>query len=46
MPDRRDPSRICHDMFEMVMARVAAIVIERCHPNARDDLLQLLPACP
>src|SRR5207253_7387431 len=25
MPDRRDPSRICHDMFEMVMARVAAI---------------------
>jgi hypothetical protein len=25
MPDRRDASRICHDMFEMVMARVAAI---------------------
>jgi len=25
MPDRRDPSRICHDMFEMVMARVSAI---------------------
>lgn len=24
-PDRRDPSRICHDMFEMVMARVSAI---------------------
>jgi len=25
MPDHRDPSRIEHDMFEMVMARVAAI---------------------
>src|SRR4051794_12204572 len=25
MPDRRDPRRICHDMFEMVMARVSAI---------------------
>src|SRR5437660_3996359 len=25
MPDRRDPSGICHDMFEMVMARVSAI---------------------
>ena len=25
MPDRRDASRIRHDMFEMVMARVAAI---------------------
>ncbi len=25
MPDRRDPSRIRHEMFEMVMARVAAI---------------------
>jgi len=25
MPDRRDPSRICHEMFEMVMARVSAI---------------------
>src|SRR4249920_3950478 len=25
MPDRRDPSRICHDVFEMVMARVSAI---------------------
>jgi hypothetical protein len=25
MPDRRDASRICHDMFEMVMARVSAI---------------------
>ena len=25
MPDRRDPSRIQHEMFEMVMARVAAI---------------------
>ena len=25
MPDRRDPSRIRHDMFEMVMARVSAI---------------------
>jgi len=25
MPDRRDPSRICHAMFEMVMARVSAI---------------------
>ena len=23
MPDRRDPRRICHDMFEMVMARVS-----------------------
>ena len=25
MPDRRDPGRIRHDMFEMVMARVSAI---------------------
>ena len=25
MPDRRDPSRICHAMFELVMARVSAI---------------------
>ena len=25
MPDRRDPSRIQHEMFEMVMARVSAI---------------------
>ena len=25
MPDRRDPDRILHAMFEMVMARVAAI---------------------
>ena len=25
MPDRRDPGRIQHDMFEMVMARVSAI---------------------
>src|SRR5437870_5910944 len=25
MPDRRDPNRICHEMFEMVMARVSAI---------------------
>jgi hypothetical protein len=25
MPDRRDASRICHEMFEMVMARVSAI---------------------
>src|SRR5438270_154236 len=25
VPDRRDPSRICHDVFEMVMARVSAI---------------------
>jgi DDE family transposase len=25
MPDRRDPGRILHDMFEMVTARVAAI---------------------
>ena len=25
MPDRRDASRICHDVFEMVMARVSAI---------------------
>jgi hypothetical protein len=25
MPDRRDASRICHAMFEMVMARVCAI---------------------
>jgi hypothetical protein len=25
MPDRRDPSRICHAMFEVVMARVSAI---------------------
>ena len=25
MPDRRDRSRICHDVFEMVMARVSAI---------------------
>jgi Transposase DDE domain group 1 len=25
MPDRRDPGRIQHEMFEMVMARVAAI---------------------
>jgi Transposase DDE domain group 1 len=25
MPDRRDRSRICHDMFEMVMARASAI---------------------
>jgi hypothetical protein len=25
MPDRRDQHRICHDMFEMVMARVSAI---------------------
>jgi hypothetical protein len=25
MPDRRDPDRIQHEMFEMVMARVAAI---------------------
>jgi hypothetical protein len=25
MPDRRDPSRICHEIFEMVMARVSAI---------------------
>ena len=23
MPDRRDPSRICHDVFEMVMARAS-----------------------
>jgi hypothetical protein len=25
MPDRRDPDRIHHAMFEMVMARVSAI---------------------
>jgi hypothetical protein len=25
MPDRRDPDRIRHEMFEMVMARVSAI---------------------
>jgi hypothetical protein len=25
MPDRRDPSRIRHEMFEMVMARASAI---------------------
>ena len=25
MPDRRDPRRICHELFEMVMARVSAI---------------------
>ena len=25
MPDRRDPDRICHAMFEMVMSRVLAI---------------------
>ena len=25
MPDRRDPSRIRHEIFEMVMARVSAI---------------------
>jgi hypothetical protein len=25
MPDRRDPSRVRHEMFEMVMARVSAI---------------------
>ena len=27
MPDRRDASRISHEMFEMVMARASAIVI-------------------
>src|SRR4051812_36856178 len=25
MPDRRDPNRVQHEMFEMVMARVSAI---------------------
>src|SRR3979411_3490305 len=25
MPDRRDVGRICHEMFEMVMARASAI---------------------
>jgi hypothetical protein len=32
MPDRRDASRILHDMFEMVMARVSAIA---CDPARR-----------
>src|SRR5947199_10730806 len=38
MPDRRDASRICHEMFEMVMARVAAIA---CGHKDAIDLDQL-----
>src|SRR5258708_10806425 len=39
MPDRRDTSRIRHQMFEMVMARVAAIACG--HKDANDlDLLR------
>jgi hypothetical protein len=29
MPDRRDPDRIRHEMFEMVMARTSAIACGR-----------------
>jgi hypothetical protein len=34
MPDRRDPDRIRHAMFEMVMSRVLAIA---CGPIGRAD---------
>ena len=34
MPDRRDPDRILHAMFEMVIARVSAIA--RGHKDAID----------
>jgi hypothetical protein len=34
MPDRRDPDRIRHEMFEMVMARSAAIACG--HKDAND----------
>ena len=34
MPDRRDASRVRHDMFEMVMARASAIA--RGHKDAVD----------
>jgi hypothetical protein len=38
MPDRRDPDRIRHAMFEMVMARVAAIA---CGYEDANDLDRL-----
>src|SRR5947208_15594636 len=38
MPDRRDPNRICHEMCEMVMARVSAIA---CGHKAATDLDRL-----
>src|SRR4030088_1565893 len=38
MPDRRDPSRICHGMFEMVMARVSAIACGHEDATALDRL--------
>ena len=52
MPDRRDPRRICHEMFEMVMARVSAIACG--HEDAidldrlrHDPLLKLVVGrCP
>ena len=43
MPDRRDPDRILHAMFEMVMARAAAIACG--HKDANDlDRLRHDPA--
>ena len=33
MPDRRDPSRICHAMFEVVMARVSAMPVATRMPS-------------
>src|SRR5256714_14554120 len=52
MPDPRDPSRICHDMFEMGMARVAAVACgheDAIHPDRlRDEPLLKLAGrrCP
>jgi hypothetical protein len=33
MPNRRDPSRICHDMFEMVTAPISAIACVHRMPS-------------
>ena len=38
MPDRRDPDRILHAMFEMVMARAAAIACGHKDANDLDRL--------
>src|SRR2546430_5408614 len=40
MPDPRDPNRLCHEMFEMVMARVSAIAC------GHKDVIHLHPLPP
>ena len=51
MPDRRAASRIRHEMFEMVMARVSAIAcghkdaidLDLCVPRTSSGVLKVRP---